>query len=366
MKRFILIVLLFLLIAGAILALQKLSRPEQNDSLTQPISTTPPIISHPTATPTLKKPSISKILNNSYHVYQSFNNCGPAALSMALSYYGINETQDTLGKALRPFQNPQGDNDDKSVTLDEIADKAREYGLEAYHRTNGSIDLMKLFLSYDLPVITRTWLHENEDIGHYRVVKGYDDTTGEIVQDDSMQGPNLRFSYREFNAMWDKFGYEYVILVPKEKIVIAKEIMGENYDEIKSWENAVAFNETILKENTDNMYARFNLSVALYYVGDYAGVIREFETVEHKLSPRTLWYQIEPIQAYAKLGRYERVMSLTDEILTHENRSFSELYIIRGDILKEQGNVTGAKEQYKKALFYNQNLKSAQERINSL
>ena len=96
---------------------------------------------------------------------------------MALSYFGINETQQTLGQALRPFQNPQGDNDDKSVTLDELAKKAEGYRLLTYHRPAGDIEKLKLFIANDMPVITRTWLKLNDDIGHYRLIRGYDDNS---------------------------------------------------------------------------------------------------------------------------------------------------------------------------------------------
>src|SRR3989344_2491877 len=82
----------------------------------------------------LLTPPSKKVLNSNYHVFQSFNNCGPAALSMALSYYGINVSQEVLGQALRPYQVPGGNNDDKSVTLEELAEKSKEYNLVPYHR----------------------------------------------------------------------------------------------------------------------------------------------------------------------------------------------------------------------------------------
>ncbi len=39
-----------------------------------------------------------KVLSGGKHVYQTFNNCGPASLSMALSYYSINISQEDLGR----------------------------------------------------------------------------------------------------------------------------------------------------------------------------------------------------------------------------------------------------------------------------
>ena len=121
---------------------------------------------------------------------------------MALSYYGVRESQQDLGRDLRPYQNPQGNNDDKSVTLAELAEKALEYDLVPLHRPNGTVELIKQFIAYDIPIITRTLLKEDDDVGHYRVVKGYDDAAGEIIQDDSMQGRHLRYSYSQFRKLW--------------------------------------------------------------------------------------------------------------------------------------------------------------------
>src|SRR3990172_766097 len=78
-----------------------------------------------------------KILHNSYHVFQTFNNCGPAALSMALSYFDIQKSQQELGNILRTYQIADGNNDDKSVTLAEMGELAKSYGLIPYHRPNG-------------------------------------------------------------------------------------------------------------------------------------------------------------------------------------------------------------------------------------
>lgn len=319
-----------------------------------------------TPTPALMMPPVQKTLPNAYHIFQTFNNCGPAAFSMALSYYGINRTQQELGLALRPYQNPQGDNDDKSVTLKELAEKSKEYGFVPFHRPNGTIESIKLFIAYDMPVITRTWLKENEDIGHYRVVKGYDDALGTLIQDDSLQGKNLSYTYDQFSAIWKKFGYEYLVLVPQDKLHIAKQIVGNDADETVAWTRAVEHAREDVHRSPDDIYSRFNLSVALYYIGEYQQAVNEFEKVERRLPFRTLWYQIEPIQAYYELGDYNRVFETTDRVLNYHNRAFSELYLIRGEIYKKQGNTQKAKQEFKLALRYNVNLKSAVEALDAI
>ena len=337
-----------------------------NKPLTDRSNFTPTIIDAPipsTPTDIIKTPPTSKTLNNDYHVFQTFNNCGPAALSMALSYYGINVSQQVLGEELRPWQNPQGDNDDKSVTLEELGEKAKDFDLIPYHRPNGNIDLIKLFITYDIPVVARTLTKIEEDIGHYRIVKGYNDETGQIIQDDSLQNKNLWFSYADFSLLWKQFNFEYLILVPKDKDEIAQNILGENKDPYVAWQKAVQNSQKQLEENQYDIYARFNLSVALYNIGNYQESVDEFEKVEALLPFRTLWYQIEPIKAYYELGDYQRVFELTEKILNNWNRAFSELYFLRGQIYLKQDNKDTAHQEFEKAVFYNRNFIPAQEAL---
>ena len=283
---------------------------------------------------------------------------------MLLSYFGINKSQKELGDKLRPHQQPPGDNDDKSVTLEELAHEGEQLGFTTYHRPNGNAELLKHFIANGIPVITRTWLKENEDIGHYRVVRGYNES--ELIQDDSLQGKDLRYTYDDFDVLWKKFNYEYLVLVPDDKKELAELILDQNADKKKSWEIAVRNANAALAENPDDMYARFNLSVAYYNSGDYSRSAKEFEKVEEKLPFRTLWYQTEPILAYVKLKNYDRVFAITDKVLNNGNRGFSELYLIRGRIYQEQGKKDLAREEFEKAVLYNKNLLEAQEALNSL
>jgi hypothetical protein len=316
-----------------------------------------PNISRPTPSPapTLAPIPQSHTIPLKHHTFQTFNNCGPAALSMALSYFGINKSQIELGQELRPYQNSGGDNDDKSTTLEELAAKGEELGFTSYHRPNGTIEVLKNFIALDIPVITRTLTEVNEDIGHYRLVRGY--TATDLIQDDSLQGKNLNYSFSHFNSLWKQFNYEYLILVPNDKLDEAKIILGEEVDPKVSWQKAVKNSELELTKNPNDIYARFNLSVALYNIGDYQSSVSEFEKIENQLSFRALWYQIEPIEAYYELKNYTKVFEITDKILNNQNRAFSELYIIRGNIYKDQGNEAAAQEEYQKAILYNKNIK---------
>lgn len=334
----------------------------------QSVSPTPVITPRPTLVPTPKPTPLPavKILNNDYHVFQTFNNCGPASLSMVLSYYGIRKTQEELGLELRPVQNAKGINDDKSVTMHELTDKATELGFSAVYRPNGDIELLKQFIYNGLPVIARTLLENNDDVGHYRVIKGYDDITGELLQDDSLQGHNLKFFYSDFLGLWKKFNYEYLVLVPPEKESLAKNILGENYDEAAAWSKTLARARQDLINDPDDIYGRLNLVIALYHAKDFAQAAAEYEKIESQLSFRTLWYQIEPVLVYFELGNYDKVLAMVEKIFQDQNIAYSELYILRGQIFQARNDLASAKKEFEKAVFYNKNLKAAQDALASV
>lgn len=302
----------------------------------------------------------AKTISNEYFVSQSFNNCGPAALSMALSYFGIRKSQEELGQDLRPYQTPQGDNDDKSVTLDELEKKAREYNLITYHRPNGTNQMLKNFIAQDIPIITLTWINLNEDIGHYRIIKGYDNKTQTFIQDDSYQGKDLKLSYSDLTNIWSKHNSEYLVIVPKNKTKITEAIIGENLNETISWQKAVNNNLKTLEANQDDIYTRFNLSVAYYHLKKFDKSVEEFEKIQSHLPAHTLWYQTEPIKSYYELGNYDKVLTLTDNILNNGNRAFSELYILRGEIYLKQKEKKLAQQEFEKAIKYNSNIHVSQ------
>ena len=311
----------------------------------------------------LKEPGEYAQLINNYHVYQSFNNCGPATLSMAMAWYGVKVSQEELAKNMRPFQHPKGDNDDKTIFTYEFVNWANEYGLEAVGRVNGDIELLKKFISNGIPVVVKTWLKPNEGIGHFRLVTGYDENKQIIVQDDSYEGPNKKISYYDFLTMWRAFNYSYVVVYTSDLKDKVDKIIGEEVNEQTAWENALkrAGEETL--KDPDNPYPHFNISTASYHLRDYERSVKEYEKVESNLPRRMLWYQIEPIKAYQELKNYDKVFEIIEKILENGNRSFSELYMIRGNIYLEQGLKDKAKEQFELALKYNINMEEAESAL---
>ena len=304
-----------------------------------------------------------KVLATDYHIFQSFNNCAPAALSLAFSYYDIRVSQEELMAELRPFNHPKGKNDDKSTPPDELADEAREYGLIAYYRGGGDIEMIKKFINAGLPVIVRTLLYTDKDYAHYRVVKGYDDSTEEIIQDDSLEGKNLRFSYEKWNRLWRPYNYAYLVLARPEQKELLEQLLGDSSDEKTSWQKAENLALSDIAQNIEDRQTWFNLAVARYYTGDYAGSIDAFEMAEPMLAKYYLWYQIEPIRSYYELDNYDRVFELTNRIITPTNAAWTELYMIRGESYLRMGDTNKAKAEFEKAVYYNVNYQPAHEAL---
>ena len=314
----------------------------------------------------LKKPGDYAQLTNKYHVYQSFNNCGPATLSMAMAWYGVKVPQEELANKMRPFQHPKGDNDDKTIFTYEFVNWANEYGLEAIGRVNGDIELLKKFISNGIPVVVKTWLKPNEDIGHFRFVTGYDENKQIIVQDDSYEGPNKKIGYYDFLTMWQAFNYSYVVVYTADLKAKVDSIIGEEIDEQVAWRNALKRAEEESLKDENNPYPHFNISTASFHLADFGKSVKEYEKVENNLPRRMLWYQIEPIKAYQHLKNYDRVFEIIEKILENGNRSFSELYMIRGEIYLKQGLKDKAKEQFELALKYNTNMEDAKKALENL
>ncbi|MDP3958313.1 MAG: C39 family peptidase [bacterium] len=300
------------------------------------------------------------------HVFQTFNNCSSVALLIALSRWGIDDTQERIAAGTRPWNNPKGDNDDKSVTLYELADYSAQYGLATYVRPNGDLGLLKQFVANDIPVIARALTYADKDYVHYRVARGYDEDRNVIIESDGIEGPNEEYSYDKWMHLWKDFNYSYLIVVPLSKQALVEEILGDEKDAKTAWRNAKERAETELKKDANDLRAHYNLVTALYYLGDYKGTVREFEKIEPRLTEHKLWYQHEPIEAYFKLGAYDRVIALADSVIDNNNKSVSELYILKGKVYEARGDLVAVRAEYEKAVQYNKSLWAAKEALASL
>lgn len=369
MKKYSIALIVLSILGSLSLTLFLMMRPENSEKnfVSRVVMPTDSPQITPTPIVDIKTPPDSYVIPSASHVGQTFNNCGPASLSMALSYFGVNVTQDELREQMRPFNNPAGGLDDKSVFAPEFVEYAQKYGMQSIARPNGTPELLKKLIANDVPVVLRTWLHPNEDIGHFRIVRGYDDTRGVFIQDDSYEGRNLEYSYATFEEMWKPFNYGYILVYPQEKDAVVTAIIGDEIDEQQAYRNAKERAERALVTNPNSGYDLFNLSTVYFHLGDSQKSVEYYEKAQAAMLPaRMMWYQYEPLEAYLQIGDYERVFALTDWIIRNNNTAFSEMYILRGKAYQAQGNIQAARTEFEKAVYYNKNLKIAQEALQSI
>lgn len=139
--------------------------------------------------------------------HQTYNNCGPSALSSVLGFYKAQVSQDAIRRTTRPGGG--------YMQVSAIAPELGKYGLNTITIRNGRLDQVKRLLSLGIPVIVLQWYDRPGHIDHFRVVRGYDDQAGLVWVSDSMVGPVAYLSYASFDALWNTQGRQMFPVYPK-------------------------------------------------------------------------------------------------------------------------------------------------------
>lgn len=338
--------------------------PTATPSPTSTTPATPPPTNTPSPTPTptiTPQPAGERIqITELIHQYQTWNNCGPSTITMQMSHFGFTNTQAEAAKFLKPNR------DDKNVSPHELAAYAQANGLSAIVRRGGTVDMLKLFLSNDLPVIVETWFeHDGDEMGHYRLVTGYDEQTQQIITFDSYNGPNVRLNYEEFTELWRVFNYLYVVSYPPEQTDVVTAIIGEDMADGPMYERLLALAEVDLAANPEDKIAYFNKGEALTRLDRPQEAVAAFDQARRlQLHWRRLWYQFTPFEAYYAVGRYQDVIDLSQAIIKSAS-GLEEGYYYLGMALHATGQ-PGATENFQAAIDYNPNFRPAEEALTAL
>lgn len=328
----------------------------------------PPTAPPPTATipPTPTVPIIpiqGRVeLTGLNHEYQGWNNCGPATIGMNLTYFGLPITQKESAPALKPDPN------DKNVGPDELAVYASTVGMGGVYRVNGNLDILKTFLSNDLPVIVEHWFipEPNDEMGHYKLLRGFDETAQTFIAHDSYNGPNIRMKYSDFDPLWKVFNRTYVVVYPMDREALVKAIIGQDMDDKTMWERSLVGAQTDVGANQNDKYAWFNLGSSLAALGRHEEASRAFDQSRRLSLPwRMLWYQFGPFESYLATRRYQDVLALADANLKTAN-NLEESYYYRGLALQALGQPDQARQAFQQAVQLNQNFRPAQEALAKL
>ncbi len=307
------------------------------------------------------------------HQHGRLNYCGPSNFSMALTFWGWNGNRDVVGKAVKPSDK------DKNVMPYEFQDFIADNvpGMTSVIRYGGDIDMLKRMVAAGFPVVVEKGIYEVDVngkygwMGHYAFVTGYDETTQEIIYQDTYQpepkvnpGPNRHIKYSTFNEGWRAFNYVFVVVYPVQKENAVMALLGPLADETQAARHAlsVAQSEAQTLSDIDQFFAWFNVGTSHVTLLEYADAAIAYDyafnlyanlNVEDSVRPyRMMWYQTGPYKAYYYSNRFSDVINLADTTLndTISEPVLEESLYWRGRAYYMAGKTDLAVKDYRDAL----------------
>ena len=303
------------------------------------------------------------------HQQQTWNNCGPATITMALSYYGWRRDQAFAADRLKPNR------EDKNVSPEELAAFVNEEtAVKAIVRMGGTIELLKLLVANEFPVVIETGaMFEAYDwIGHYRALIAYDDAYDLFYFFDSFLGvgdsaQGVSFTHDEVDAHWRAFNRTFIVVYDPQREELLRKLLGRHWDVESAAQIAFETAQIEARREPQNAFAWFNMGTSLVALERFAEAATAYDQANRtgKLPWRMHWYQFGPFTAYFHVGRYDDVMSLV-RINQNNARELEETYYWQGMVQEAQGKPQAAAASYRRALAYNPRFDAARQALASL
>jgi tetratricopeptide (TPR) repeat protein len=332
-----------------------------DDDASQGAATSLPLTPTPSLSPTHQYtptpiPDIAKLEAPPWEK-QDWNNCGPAALSMYLNYYGWEGDQFSISSVLKPTR------EDRNVNVEELVHYARNYAgwLQTQYRVGGNIKLLKQFIAAGIPVMIEAsfyftgayWPNDDLWAAHYLLVTAYDEGRQVFTVQDTFNGPNQVMSYKKLDEYWQPFNRVFVLSYLPHQEQTVKAILGESWDEVANREIALESAREEAENNPKDAFAWFNLGTNLLYFERYDDAAAAYDEARSLGWPqRMLRYQFGPFFAYFHAGRNEDVHVLAEYALERTPNS-EEALLWRGWARYRDGDLNGAVADFQAALEAN-------------
>lgn len=317
----------------------------------------------------LNAPPPSARISGVLHQQQTWNNCGPATITMALSYYGWQEDQAFARVRLKPNR------EDKNVSPRELARFVEEESfVNALVRMGGTLNILKRLVANGFPVVIETGeMFEAYDwIGHYRVLLAYDDSYQTMYFFDSFLGvgagaQGISKSYAQVDSNWQAFNRTYIVVYEPQREALLRDLLGTHWDESSAAQLAFETARDEARDEPQNPFAWFNMGTSLAALGRYQEAAAAYDQANRtgKLPWRMYWYQFGAFEAYYEQGRYDDVLSLA-RINQNNSRELEETYYWQGRVHEAQGRMQQAASSYRRALTYNPNYADARAALDNL
>lgn len=299
------------------------------------------------------------------HIYQTWNNCGAANLTMALSYFGWGFDQEVAAGWLKP--NPE----DKNVSPGQMAAFVNQQtdlpNVRAIWRFGGTLDLIKRAIAAGFPVIIESG-YDVDDLGwmgHYETVVAYDDAVQTLWIYDSYLGLGAGYGrehpYAEFDTWWRNFNRTFIILFTLDREQELRDVLGPYADPLYAAQVALDAARAEATTNPSDGWAWFNAGTSSVRLGRYHDAAIYFDEAFRLGMPyRLSWYMFGPYEAYFNVGRFNDILTLAD------NTEATTVYVEetnywRGMALAALGQPDAALAEFDKAISFNRNFIDAQD-----
>lgn len=309
----------------------------------------------------------SNVLTGFSLVWQQYNRCATAALTIQLSYFDWDGRYDQVIAALNPHE------EDVSVRMDEMAAFAEAQGLGAVVRTGGTLDTVRALIDAGFPLLVENVHYEgpNDWMSHNWVIVGYDDDAGAVLAFDPRlgAGPDLTgrpVLYDEFDTHWQPFNRNYLVLYHPDDEAALMAALGDDGDITANAERTLAQAEAEFDADNTDAFALFNMASALVDLGDYEQAAALYDdALSRELPWRMLWYQFGPFEAYLQTGRYDDVIALAQGV-NATTPGVEEMYYYTGRAYAGLGDTARAADFFEVALFRNRHYTAAETALAEL
>ncbi|OGN73316.1 MAG: hypothetical protein A2X25_12105 [Chloroflexi bacterium GWB2_49_20] len=300
-------------------------------------------------------------LSGYLHEYQGWNNCGPATLAMALSFWGWEGSQYDIASEVKPYTG------DKNVMPFEMADYIETHtDFSVIVRMGGELDLLKRLIAAGYPVIIEKGFEDskfNGWMGHYELITGFDNDTHRFTAQDSYMGPNIQIPFETLESYWRAFNFTYLVVYPVEQELDVISVLAYQAEKIFADQFAAqkASEEISYLTDRDLFFAWFNRGSSLVILQDYTNAASAYDqafalypSIQEEARPwRMMWYQTGPYWAYYYTGRYQDVIDLATTTLDNMSEPvLEESYFWRALAKEALGDINGASDDLRQSLVY--------------
>ncbi len=304
-------------------------------------------------------------------VWQDVNRCSAAALTIHLSHFDA-----FTGDYSAIVRRLNGNAEDVSVRIEEMAAVAEEYGLKTVVRRGGTLELLKQLIAAGFPVLIENAYYDGgggfrDWMSHNRVLIGYNDETQEFFFMDPLIGPGVEnrgipLTYDLVDNRWRAFNRDFLVIYTVQEEPVLRAALGDYWDETYANEQALAQAEAELAGEQSDSFAMMNKAWALYQLGRLDEAVAAFDAGRATGLPwRYFWYEFTALEAYLDAGRYDDVIKIVRGVLANAP-GVDEMYYYIARAYQGQGNIERAIANLEAALWRNPFMKEAQELLDTL